>query len=204
MKTVLALSLLLFLSAQPAAAFSPARSARFLDTWSLMNTWDAGIRPLDFAQTKDKKLVFLLGSDGRVHVYSAVGEHLGSVPAASSGRPVAIDIQARGRLLYVVDQNGVCTVYNISLDTGRVSASVRSRWKSGAARPLDIAQMPERELVFILSGDGEVHVHAAAGGQHIGTIPAGWGTVAISLLPRSRRMLLLQEDGSCAAVELLF
>lgn len=203
MKTVLALSLLLFLSAQPAAAFSPAQSARFLDTWSLMNTWDAGNRPLDFAQTWDKKLVFLLGSDGKVHVYSAVGEHLGAVPVATTGQPVAIDIQARGRQLYVVDQNGICTIYNISLDTGRVSASVRSRWRSGVAQPLDIAHLPERELVFILSREGEVRVHAVSG-RRIGTIPADWGTVAINLVPRSRRMLLLQDDGTCSAVELLF
>jgi len=201
MKTVLALSLLLLLSAQSAEALSPARAARFLDTWSLMNTWDAGIMPLDFAQTRDKKLVFMLGSDSRVHVYSAVGEHLGSVPPA--GRPAAMDIQARGKLLYVVDRNGICTIHNISLDTGRLSSSVRSRWKSGAAQPLDIAHMPERNMVFILDSDGNIYAHSADG-QQLGSIPAAYGTVAISLMPRSRRMLMMQEDGSCSAIDLLF
>ncbi len=58
-------------------------------------------------------------------------------------------------------------------------------------------------MVFILSRDGEVHVHSTAG-QQIGAISVGWGTAAISLVPRSRRMLLLQEDGSCSSIELMF
>ncbi|MCI5124320.1 MAG: disulfide bond formation protein DsbA [Candidatus Electrothrix sp. AR5] len=71
------------------------------------------VTPVDFAQSLDNKLVFVLGDDSKVHIYSSAdGAELGSVPVAKE--TVAIDIAPRGEMLFLVDSNKKYTALDIS------------------------------------------------------------------------------------------
>ncbi|WP_417909322.1 YncE family protein [Candidatus Electronema sp. PJ] len=199
MKKALALCSLLLLPAQLATAASSS-SPRFLDTWSVMNNWESGASPVDFAQTFDKKLVFVLGEDGNVQIYSAVGEQLGTLSMQS--RPVAIDIDPRGKILYVVDQSGTCTIFNISLESGVADGSVRSRWRT-QARPVDIASLPDRGLVITLEADSVIRVYSYLGEKQ-GVLPVPAGISALDLVPRSNMLYLLNRNGFYAALRIGF
>jgi DNA-binding beta-propeller fold protein YncE len=199
MKKVLALYSLLLLPTQLAVA-APSSSPRFIDTWSVMNNWESGANPVDFAQTLDKRLVFVLGEDGNVQIYSAVGEQLGTV--SMQNRPVAIDIDPRGRTLYAVDQSGTCTVFNISVETGAADSSVRSRWRT-RARPVDVASLPDRGLVFILEADSVIRAYSYTGEMR-GYLPVPAGISALDLIPRSNILYLVNRNGFYAALRLGF
>ncbi len=155
---------------------------------------------MDFAQTFDKKLVFVLGEDGNVQIYSAVGEQLGTLSMQS--RPVAIDIDPRGKILYVVDQSGTCTIFNISLESGVADGSVRSRWRT-QARPVDIASLPDRGLVITLEADSVIRVYSYLGEKQ-GVLPVPAGISALDLVPRSNMLYLLNRNGFYAALRIGF
>jgi len=175
-----------------------ADPVRFLDTWSELNSWDlGGVQPLDFAQTLDKKFVFVLGEDGGIHVYSAVGEQLGAVRTGT--QPVAFAIEARGKMLHLVDQSGTCTAVNLSLTDGALDWSVAKTWKT-AARPVDIATAHERQRVFILEADNAVHVYSFDG-LSLGSIAAPLGTFSIKTVPYSKKLYLAGRDGMFTGME---
>ncbi len=113
MKKTLALCALLLLSSNQALAEdAPAKSSTTLIT-SPLSTWQLTVTPVDFAQSLDNKLVFVLGDDSKVHIYaSADGAELGSVPVAKE--TVAIDIAPRGEMLFLVDSNKKYTALDIS------------------------------------------------------------------------------------------
>lgn len=196
MNKILAYCIAFLLSAQFAGA-GIRDEARLLDTWSEMNSWPVDTQPIDLAQTLDKKLVFVLGDNGSTYIYSAVGEQIGMV--RTGGRPVALAIEPRGRMLYLADQTGQCTAVNISLEGGVLNWSVRKTWKT-AARPLDIAVASRRNLVFVLENDRAVHVYTLTG-QSQGTIPVDPGTSALNIVPRSRTLYLMSQDGFFSRLE---
>jgi DNA-binding beta-propeller fold protein YncE len=199
MKKTFALCGLLLLSAQVATA-APHSGTRFIDTWSELNTWETGARSVDFAQTLDKKLVFVLGEDGNVQIFSAVGEQLGTVQM--QGRPIAIDIDPRGKILYVIDQRGYCTLFNISIATGAADSKVLRSWRT-RARTVDVAVLPDRQLVFILEADKTVRVYSYSG-QQIGYIPVPAGTSSLDLIPRSAMLYLVNQRGFYTSLQLQF
>ena len=100
MKKTLALCCMLLLPNQLTAAETSAGSL----AWSVMESWKTDAKPVDFAQSLDGSTVFILGDDGKVHLYSFSGEKRGVVPVDKS--TVAIDIAPRGEMLYLVDSNG--------------------------------------------------------------------------------------------------
>ncbi|WP_417915431.1 YncE family protein [Candidatus Electronema sp. JM] len=197
MRKALALCSFLLLSAQLGNA-APGSGPRFLDTWSEMNSWESGASPAALAQTMDKKLVFVLGSDGNVQVYSAVGEQLGTV--AVPGQATAIDIDPRGKTLYAIDRSGFCTVFSVSLETGAAAGTVRSHWQT-QARPVDIACLPDRGLVFILEADSIVRVYSTAG-ELRNYLPVPKGISGLDLVPRSNMLYLVNRNGYYAALRL--
>jgi hypothetical protein len=182
---------LLALSPQFAAARFTDR-VRFLDRWSELNVWPVDTQPVDFAQTLDKKFAFVLGRDGGTYIYSAVGEHLGTV--RTGGQPVALAVEPRGRMLHLANRNGSCTAISISLAGGMLNWSVRRKWKT-AARPLDIAAAFSRKQVFVLEADNTVRVYSFAG-QRLGSIPVPRGSSALKVVPRSRTLYLLSRNGT--------
>lgn len=197
MRLVLTCCLSLLLSAPPALA-SLADQVRFLDTWSELNSWDlGGVQPLDFAQTLDKKFVFVLGQDGGIHIYSSVGEQLGTIRTGS--QPISFAIEARGRMLHLVDRSGACTAVSVSLAGGSLDWSVLKTWKT-AARPIDIATAHERQRVFILEADNAVHVYSFAG-MPLGSIAAPPGTFSIKTVPYSRKLYLAARNGIFTGME---
>jgi predicted DsbA family dithiol-disulfide isomerase len=113
MKKTLTLCALLFVSSgQVLAQNTAAKSTSTLLTSSLA-TWQLTVKPVDFAQSLDNQLVFILGDDSKVHIYStADGTELGSVPVAKE--TVAIDIAPRGEMLFLVDSNKNYTALDIS------------------------------------------------------------------------------------------
>lgn len=199
MNKTLALCCLLLLPGCVAAK-SPADGgpALLLDSWSVAGSWNTGVEALDFAQTLDRKLVFALGRDSRVRIYSADGGPLGTVPAGNQA--VALAIEPRGRMLYVADQSGACTAVSISFDRGVLTWSVRKTWKTDGT-PVDIALSGSR--VFVLGADSSVHVYSPEGAR-LGVIPVAPGTVAIDLAPQGGLLHLANQDGTCTALFVSF
>uniref|UniRef100_UPI0040572EBE YncE family protein n=1 Tax=Candidatus Electronema sp. TaxID=2698783 RepID=UPI0040572EBE len=195
MKKTLALCALLLL---PPMTSPAADGARLLDTWSEMNTWESGVQAAEFAQTLDKKFVFVAGREGGVQIYSAVGEHLTTVPTKAP--LAAMDIDQRGRTLYVAEQNGICAVFRIDMASGFPSWSAQGRWKT-RARPVDVASLPDRQLVFVLEADSVVRMYSYTGAL-LGFIPVPSGISAIDLVPRSAVLYLMGRHGRYTAVRL--
>jgi predicted DsbA family dithiol-disulfide isomerase len=111
-KTLTVCALLLLSSSQVLAQNAPAKSSATLTT-SPLATWQMNVTPVDFSQSLDNKLVFVLGDDSKVHIYSSAdGAELGSVPVAKE--TVAIDIAPRGEMLFLVDSNKNYTALDIS------------------------------------------------------------------------------------------
>lgn len=111
-KTLTLGALLLLSSSQVLAQNAPAKSTTTLLT-SPLATWQMTVKPVDFAQSLDNKLVFVLGDDSKVHIYStADGTELGSVPVTKE--TIALDIAPRGEMLFLVDTNKKYTALDIS------------------------------------------------------------------------------------------
>ncbi|BCO08806.1 hypothetical protein GF1_11820 [Desulfolithobacter dissulfuricans] len=103
MKKALTLCALLMLPVQAHALQETADTAGEVD-WSIRTSWKLDTTPLDFVHTLDGKKVFVLGSDHKVHVYTARGEKLGAIPV---DRNISgIDIAPRGETLYLVSRDG--------------------------------------------------------------------------------------------------
>ncbi|WP_417912349.1 thioredoxin domain-containing protein [Candidatus Electronema sp. TJ] len=116
MKKTLALCCLLLLPGQTLLAQTPAQTPEGKpDTlsWTPIETWKADVKPRSFAQTLDGRMVFILGEDSKVHLYSTEGQKLGVIPAEPG--TVALDISPRGEMLYLMDQNGSYQALDISL-----------------------------------------------------------------------------------------
>uniref|UniRef100_UPI0040567AC2 thioredoxin domain-containing protein n=1 Tax=Candidatus Electronema sp. TaxID=2698783 RepID=UPI0040567AC2 len=117
MKKTLALCCLLVLagqtvSAQPSEpAQQPAAKPDAL-SWTVLQTWKTEAKPLDFVQSLDGRMVFVLGGDSKVHLHAAEGQKLGEIPVEPG--TVAIDIAPRGEMLYLMDGNGAYKALDIS------------------------------------------------------------------------------------------
>jgi DNA-binding beta-propeller fold protein YncE len=111
MKKTLLLCSLLLIPVQALANTPPAQDTGALD-WSVQKTWKLSTKPVDFAQTLDNKMVYVLGEDSKVHIYSVGGKEMGAIPVDKS--TVAIDIAPRGEMLYLVDGNNTYTSIDIS------------------------------------------------------------------------------------------
>jgi hypothetical protein len=71
--------------------------------WSVKHTWKTEARPLDIAQSFDKKYAFILESDNKVHVYSITGERQ-KVFSVAPGT-LAITVPSRKRTLCLIDRS---------------------------------------------------------------------------------------------------
>ncbi|XOF35165.1 MAG: DsbA family protein [Candidatus Electrothrix sp. YB6] len=111
MKSIFVCSLFFLASGQVLAAEQPAQPSSTLRA-SNISTWKLNVTPLDFVQSLDNQLVFVLGDDSKVHIYSVDGVEKGSVPVAKE--TVAIDIAPRGEMLFLVDSNKTYTALDIS------------------------------------------------------------------------------------------
>lgn len=113
MKKTLAIFILLLLSSNQVLAENTSTTSSTTLITSPLTTWHMNVKPLDFAQSLDNKLVFVLGNDSKVHIYTAFdGTELGSFPVAKE--TVAIDIAPRGEKLFLVDSNKKYTALDIS------------------------------------------------------------------------------------------
>lgn len=108
MKKTLALCCLFLLPGQFAAAQQadqPKAGKPDQLGWTVMQNWKMDAKPVDIAvHLVDGSIVFVLGEDSKVHLYSAAeGQKLGEIPVDPG--TVAIDISPRGEMLYLVDKN---------------------------------------------------------------------------------------------------
>ncbi|MCW5203884.1 hypothetical protein VU11_01585 [Desulfobulbus sp. US2] len=71
--------------------------------WVVKHTWKTEARPIDIAQSFDKKYAFILESDSKVHIYSLTGERQ-KVFSVSPGT-LAITVPSRKRTLCLIDRN---------------------------------------------------------------------------------------------------
>lgn len=70
--------------------------------WTVTTSWNLPVKPLDFSQSLDNKLVFVLGADQKVHIFAADGKKMGEMPVAAGTS--AIDIAPRGEFLYLINE----------------------------------------------------------------------------------------------------
>ncbi len=111
MKKMLVLAALLMLPGNVLASAPPPQTTGSLD-WSVATSWNLSAKPLDFVQSLDNKMVFILGDDSKVHIYSVNGSILGEIPVDKE--TVAIDISPRGEMLYLLDSNKKYSAISIS------------------------------------------------------------------------------------------
>lgn len=114
LKKLLCCSLFLVpLPLQAAAAADNNTSGRV--NWSPAVSWALPAKPVDFVQTLDNKKVFILTEDAAVHIFTADGQPLGTVPVAAGVS--AIDIAPRGEQLYLINaQDNSYTAMDISFN----------------------------------------------------------------------------------------
>jgi protein-disulfide isomerase len=137
-------ALLLLSSSQVLAQDAPAKSSTTLIT-SPLSTWQMNVTPVDFAQSLDNKLVFVLGNDSKVHIYSSAdGVEQGSVPVAKE--TVAIDIAPRGEMLFLVDSNKNYTALDISFAQDIDTAGSPFLGKEGA--PISLVVFSDFQCPF--------------------------------------------------------
>jgi len=99
-KLILSASLLLPLSFSAQAAIQSGSNGSL--NWTAEMSWSLPARPLDVAQSLDNKRVFILGDDARIYIFDPNGRQLGVMPVTPDIN--AIDISARGDLLFVTSQ----------------------------------------------------------------------------------------------------
>lgn len=83
--------------------------------WSVLISWKLPVKPLDFSQSLDNKMIFVLGADQKVHIFAADGKKLGEMPVDPGTS--AIDIAPRGEFLFLInEQTNVYTAIDISFN----------------------------------------------------------------------------------------
>ncbi len=101
MKKILLLCTLYFFAAQVFVSTLHASASSGVDS-SKITSWKLDAKPLDVVHTLDNQKVYILGNDSKVHVFSANGTKLGSIPIDQG--VTAIDIEPRGTRLYLVNE----------------------------------------------------------------------------------------------------
>jgi len=101
MKQGLLICALLVFASSLYAGQQPPTSSRSLD-WVVKQQWKLDTKPLDFVHTLDNQKVYVLGADSQVHIFTARGVQLGTIPVDKG--VTAIDIAPRGELLYLVNK----------------------------------------------------------------------------------------------------
>jgi protein-disulfide isomerase len=70
--------------------------------WSVQASWPIPAKPLDIVQSLDNKRVFILCADAKIYIFTPEGKQLGAMPVDPGIN--AIDIAARGEMLYAVNE----------------------------------------------------------------------------------------------------
>ena len=189
---------LFFLSGAAMVTQVSAADPAPLSRWSVRNTWQFEYQPIDFSQSLDGRWIFILGNDSKVHVYSADGNEKGSIPVAA--QTVALDIEPRGKTLYIIDKSRTYIAVNISFSPGSLDWSIQNTWKTESV-PLSFAHEKSTGQVYILEEDSAVHIYSFSG-QSIGSIPVTPGTVAVDLIPRKQMLYLVDQYNTYKALKI--
>ncbi|MCI5114195.1 MAG: hypothetical protein D3920_00795 [Candidatus Electrothrix sp. AW2] len=80
---------------------------------SIVQTWKTRTRPLDIAQSFDKKYAFILESDNKVHVYTINGIQKKVLPVPFG--TIAITVPSRKRTLSLITRNRIYKSIRIPL-----------------------------------------------------------------------------------------
>lgn len=109
--------MLFLLVATPAIAQTPpALTATSPVETSVAASWKLEAKPLAMVHSLDNKRVFILGDDGKVHIFSSEGAQQGTI-AVDKGVS-SIDIAPRGEMLYLINgQDKTFTALNVSFTT---------------------------------------------------------------------------------------
>ena len=144
LKKLLCCSLLL-IPVHLQAAEPAAPSANGNVNWTVKASWTLPAKPIDFAQSLDNKKVFILAGDANVHVFTAEGQKLGSVPVAAGVS--AIDIAPRGEMLYLLNsQDNSYTAMDVSFNQQIDLTGVPIRGKQDA--PITIVEFSDFQCPF--------------------------------------------------------
>ena len=146
LKKILCCSLLLIpAQLQAAESAAPSASANSNVNWTVKASWKLPAKPIDFAQSLDNKKVFILTGDAKVHVFTAEGQQLGSVPVATGVS--AIDIAPRGEMLYLLNgQDNSYTAMDVSFNQQIDITGAPIRGKQDA--PITIVEFSDFQCPF--------------------------------------------------------
>nr|MDU9042851.1 hypothetical protein [Candidatus Electrothrix aestuarii] len=84
-----------------------------ISDYSVKHTWKTEARPLDIAQSFDKKYAFVLENDSKVHVYTLAGVQQKVIPVSSD--VVALTVPSRKRTLSFLGRNATFKSVQFSL-----------------------------------------------------------------------------------------
>lgn len=139
--TALLLSLPLTANAIPATGKSNKLE------WKVVENVQLSGKPLDFAQSLDGKLTYVLDDQHNVVVYDYNGDKLGSIPAGAG--VTSIDISATGDWLYLVDTTAN-TFTRVNLNFVQEIDIAGSPFKGDAAAPVTIVVFTDFECPYCI------------------------------------------------------
>lgn len=133
------------LSLTHAFAATPPKAEPEKLLWSIQESWDISEKALDMVHSLDGKYVFILTDKNTVTIYSAQGQHLGTIPVDEGVN--AIDIEPRGERLYLLD-NAKNSFTSISIDFIKDINIVGSPFKGKADAPITIVDFTDFECPY--------------------------------------------------------
>lgn len=115
--------------------------------WKVVENVQLSGKPLDFAQSLDGKLTYVLDDQHNVVVYNYKGEELGTIPAGAG--VTSIDISATGDWLYLVDTTAN-TFTRVNMNFTQEIDITGSPFKGGADAPVTLVVFTDFECPYCI------------------------------------------------------
>jgi len=146
-KTTLLVCIALLLSLPLMANAIPDSGKSNKLEWKVVENVQLSGKPLDFAQSLDGKLTYVLDDKHNVVVYNYKGEELGTIPAGAG--VTSIDISATGDWLYLVDTTAN-TFTRVNMNFMQEIDITGSPFKGNADAPVTLVVFTDFECPYCI------------------------------------------------------